>query len=83
MLNAGKLKIDENGALAPNTWAATTTHATGSAIDSKGGKINFLGGSVNDNTDPTVKEYLVDMGAANVVIAPGESGNFTFLRQVK
>jgi hypothetical protein len=84
LLNAGKLNIVEDGTVAPNSWAAVTTHSAGSAIDSKGGKIIFFGGNGgNDNTDPSVSKYVVDMNATNVVVGPGESGNFTFLRQVK
>lgn len=87
LLNAGSLSIVEDGvfnqATNPNTnWAATTTHGKGSAVDSKGGVITYSGGTTsNDNQDTTVQKYVVNLGATTV--APGESGNFTFLRQVK
>ncbi len=78
LLNASGLNILEDGTLAPNNWAASTTHAPNSASDSKGGTITFS--PVNSNADTTVTKYEVK---ETVNIAPGESGSFTFLRAVK
>ena len=79
LLNAGGLKIVEDGTVSPNNWAATTTHGVNSAVDSKGGTITYSGGT--SNSDAAVTGYNVNLGTATV--APGESGNFTFLRVVK
>jgi hypothetical protein len=84
-LSANKLKVVEDGTLVTTGWAASTTHSVNSATDSKGGKIIFSGGIGNDNSDTGVTKYVVDMNLATpaVTIAPGDTGNFTFLRQVK
>jgi hypothetical protein len=84
LLNAGKLKIVEDGNAAGNTWGGVTTHSANSAADSVGGKVIFNDGTLS-NTDTTVTKYVVDMNQATppVTIAPQQSGSFTFLRQVK
>ncbi len=84
LLNAGKLNIVEDGNAAPNTWGAVTTHSPNSAFDSKDGKLIFNNGTLT-NADVTVSKYAVDMNAATppVILAPQNTGSFTFLRQVK
>jgi hypothetical protein len=81
-LSASKLKVVEDGTLATTGWAASTTHSANSATDTKGGIITYTGGTANDNSDTGVTKYVVDMPPA-VTIAPGDTGNFTFLRKVK
>jgi hypothetical protein len=81
-LSASKLKVVEDGTLATTGWAASTTHSVNSATDSKGGVITYTGGTANDNSDTGVTKYVVDLPPA-VTIAPGDAGNFTFLRKVK
>jgi hypothetical protein len=84
LLNAGKLKIVEDGNAAGSTWGGVTTHSVNSAADSVGGKVIFNDGTLT-NGDVTVTKYVVDMGQATpaVTIAPQQTGKFTFLRQVK
>jgi hypothetical protein len=82
LLNAGKLNIIEDGNATPNTWGAVTTHSPNSALDTSGGKVIYNDNALTNN-DPLVTKYVVDMNAANVIIAPQGSGNFSFLRQVK
>jgi hypothetical protein len=84
-LNAGKLNIVEDGAAGGNTWAAVTTNVTGKASDTKGGNIKFFNGAASSPDVAEVSKYVVDMSAASpaVVIAPQESGSFSFLREVK
>jgi hypothetical protein len=82
VLNAGKLNIIEDGKAGTNTWGDVTTHSPNSALDTSGGTVLFNNGTLTNN-DPLVTKYVVDMNAAGVIIAPQDSGNFSFLRQVK
>lgn len=69
-LTATNLVITEDGAAAPNNWATTTNHVVG-ATDSLGGSIT--GDAVGSN-------LLTDTIAS---LNPGQSGVFTFMRQIK
>jgi hypothetical protein len=80
-LEAGKLKIKEDGLTGGNTWGNTTTHDQNSASDTKGGTINYSPAGTN-NTNTTVTGYEVDMGTT-IKIAPGDNGTFKFIRKVK
>ena len=84
-LSANNVKVKEDGLAAPNSWGNTTTHAPDSAKSFLGttllpaSTVSYDQGSKN-NTQPTVSRYDADLGAA--VIAPGQEGSFTFVRQV-
>ena len=84
-LSANNVKVKEDGLAAPNSWGNTTTHAPDSAKTFLGntllpaGTVSYDLGTKN-NTQPTVSRYDADLGAA--VIAPGQEGSFTFVRQV-
>jgi len=69
-LTATNIVITEDGAAAPNNWATHTDHVVG-ATDSLGGTIT--GDAVGSN-------LLTDTIAS---LAPGQSGVFTFRRQIK
>lgn len=68
-LTATNIVITENGSSAPNNWATFTTHVVG-ATDSLGGAIT------GDSAGSTV---LTDTIAS---LAAGQSGVFTFQRQI-
>jgi hypothetical protein len=84
-LSATNLNVKEDGLAAPNSWGNTTTHAPDSAKTFLGtsllpaGTVSYDLGTKN-NTQPTVSRYDANLGAA--VIAPGQEGSFTFVRQV-
>ena len=69
-LTASNIVITENGASAPNNWATYTNHVVG-ATDSRGGTIT--GDAVGSN-------LLTDTVAS---LSAGQSGVFTFKRQIK
>ena len=69
-LTATNLVITEDGAALPNNWATHTNHVVG-ATDSLGGGIT--GDAVGSN-------LLTDTIAS---LNPGQSGVFTFMRQIK
>jgi hypothetical protein len=69
-LTATNLVITENGAVAPNNWASNTDHVVGAA-DTLGGAI--VGDSVGSS-------LLTDTVAS---LAAGQSGTFTFKRQIR
>lgn len=69
-LTASNIVITENGASAPNNWATYTDHVVG-ATDSRGGTIT--GDAVGSN-------LLTDTVAS---LSAGQSGVFTFKRQIK
>jgi hypothetical protein len=69
-LTATNVVITENGSVAPNNWATNTDHVVG-ATDSLGGAIT--GDALNSN-------LLTDTVAS---LAAGQSGVFTFKRQIK
>jgi len=69
-LTATNVVITENGAAAPNNWSTYTDHVVG-ATDSLGGSItgDVLGSNLLTDTIPS--------------LAAGQSGVFTFKRQIK
>jgi hypothetical protein len=69
-LTATNIVITEDGAALPNNWATFTDHVVG-ATDSLGGSIT--GDAVGSN-------LITDTVAS---LAPGQSGVFTFRRQIK
>jgi hypothetical protein len=69
-LTATNIVITEDGAAAPNNWATYTDHVVG-ATDSLGGTIT--GDALNST-------LLTDAVAS---LAAGQSGVFTFKRQIK
>jgi hypothetical protein len=69
-LTATNIVITEDGATLPNNWATYTDHVVG-ATDSLGGTIT--GDAVGSN-------LLTDTIAS---LGPGQSGVFTFRRQIK
>lgn len=69
-LTATSIVITENGNAAPNNWGSTTTQVVGSASDTLGGTI--AGDSAGSN-------LLTDSIPS---LAPGQSGVFTFRRQI-
>jgi hypothetical protein len=69
-LTATNIVITEDGSAAPNNWATHTDHVVG-ATDSLGGTIT--GDAVGSN-------LLTDTIAS---LGPGQSGVFTFRRQIK
>jgi hypothetical protein len=71
-LNASNLVITEDGSAAPNNWGANTTHVINQATDSRGG--NITGDTVVTST------VLTDTIAT---LLAGQSGTFTFKRQIK
>ena len=70
-LTATNVVFTEDGGVAPNNWATTTTHVAGSASDSRGGTItgDVAGSSVLTDTVPT--------------LAPAQSGTFRFRRTIR
>lgn len=70
VLTATNIVITENGGAAPNNWGATTDHVVG-ATDTSGGTIT---GDVAGST------LLTDTIAS---LGPGQSGVFTFKRQIQ
>jgi hypothetical protein len=84
-LKASKVKIEEDGVTAPNTWGNTTTHDKNSAANlvdgSVAGSIIFSPAG-KDNTNTDVTGYRVELGTTNQV-APGKAGQFSFIRKVK
>jgi hypothetical protein len=84
VIEAHKIKMVENGALAPNNWAISTTHSPDSAKTFLGanlltGTITFDSGAKN-NTQTNISKYDVDLGTTKV--APQETASFVFLRKV-
>ncbi len=80
ILNAGKVKIVEDGAAGGNTWAAVTNNEPGKATDSKGGTVSFFNNGATAADVAAVSKYEMN---STTVTAPQTSGNFTFLREVK
>ncbi len=78
-LNAQNIKVIEDGNASPNNWAATTTHKSGSALDSNNGTILFDNGA-STNATPTVSVYKDTVVGP---LTPQNSGTFTFTRIVK
>ncbi len=84
-LKAQNLNVKEDGVFSvtnPNNWAANTTHETGTAKARLGttilqGTVTF-GGKTDSDAD--VSRY--DANFAPTLIAPGETGSFTFIRKV-
>jgi hypothetical protein len=85
LLDAGTVKMVEDGTAAPNNWASTTTHAPDSAktfLDTtllSPSTITFDQGT-KLNSQPAVSRYDVNLGTT--VIAPTQTGSFEFVRQV-
>jgi hypothetical protein len=79
-LDAQNIKVTEDGVLAPNNWAATTSHQASSAVDNKGGVIVLTNGATpSNNNSPDVTKYV------NTVAGPltgQQTGSFTFIRTV-
>jgi hypothetical protein len=71
-LTANNLVITEDGSAAPNNWGANTDHVINQATDSRGGTIT--GDSAATST------VLTDTIAT---LSAGQSGTFTFKRQIK
>lgn len=71
-LTASNLVITEDGSAAPNNWGANTNHVVNQATDSRGGAIT--GDSAATST------VLTDTIAT---LPAGQSGTFTFKRQIK
>ncbi|HMF57854.1 MAG TPA: hypothetical protein VK619_16040 [Pyrinomonadaceae bacterium] len=69
-LTASNIVITENGSTAPNNWATNTNHVVG-ATDTRGGTITG---------DVAASNVLTDTIAS---LAAGQSGVFTFKRQIK
>jgi hypothetical protein len=69
-LTVSNLVITENGSVAPNNWASTTTQVVGSGSDTNGGTItgDSLGSTLLTDTVPS--------------IGPGVSGTFKFRRRI-
>jgi hypothetical protein len=69
-LTATNIVITEDGAALPNNWATFTDHVVG-ATDSLGGSItgDAVGSNLLTDTIPS--------------LGPGQSGVFTFRRQIK
>jgi hypothetical protein len=84
-LSATNIKVKEDGLASPNSWGNTTSHAPDSAKTFLGttllpaGTVSYDLGTKN-NTQPSVSRYDADLGTA--VVAPGQEGSFTFVRQV-
>jgi hypothetical protein len=76
------IKIEENGATAPNTWAASTEHKTGSASSTTGTATIDMwkaNGVITTTADTEISRYRV-----NVPSLPAQTdGTFTFIRKVK
>lgn len=70
-LSASNIVITENGNTAPNNWATFTDHVVG-ATDSRGGTITG---------DALLSTVLTDTVAGPILA--GQSGTFTFTRQIK
>jgi hypothetical protein len=71
-LTASNLVITEDGGAAPNNWATYTDHVVNQATDSRGGTIT--GDSAATST--VLTDTLSTLSA-------GQSGTFTFKRQIK
>lgn len=69
-LSVSNLVITENGSVAPNNWAASTTQVVGSGVDSTGGAIT------GDSTGSTLLTDTV------TTVAPGSTGTFKFRRRI-
>jgi hypothetical protein len=79
-LNAANIKVTEDGATLPNTWADKTTHQTNSAADTNNGVISFSDG-VNASSNTGAVTKYVDTVAGP--LAGQVAGSFTFTRTVK
>ena len=77
-LNARNVTINEDGAAAPNTWAATTTHLPGVLYKESNATITYT--PVNSDADLTVSKYTYNVTSD---LTPGQSGKFQFTRTVK
>jgi hypothetical protein len=82
VLDAGKVKIVEDGAAGTNTWGAVTNNAPGSAKDTKNGTISFFNGTASSADVAAVNKYEMNFSSITKV-TPGTSGFFSFLREVK
>ena len=71
-LTANNLVITENGNAAPNNWGANTDHVVNQATDSRGGTITGDAAA----TSTLLTDTLATLPA-------GQSGTFTFKRQIK
>ena len=76
-LVASNIVINENGAAAPNNWAATTTQVTSPAPADSGG------GAITDgNTSGAVTAATTFLRDAAGTLNPGVSRTFTFRRRI-
>lgn len=76
-LVASSIVISENGAAAPNNWAATTTQVTSPAPADSGG------GTITDgNTNGAVTAASTFLRDAAGSLSPGVSRTFTFRRRI-
>jgi hypothetical protein len=76
-LVASSIVISENGASAPNNWAATTTQLTSPAPADSGG------GTITDgNTNGAVTAATTFLRDAAGSLSPGGSRTFTFRRRI-
>jgi hypothetical protein len=76
-LVASSIVINENGAVAPNNWATTTTQLTTPApVDSGGGTIT------DGNTSGAVTAATTFLRDAAGSLSPGVSRTFTFRRRI-
>jgi hypothetical protein len=87
VLNANKVQIVEDGTAGTNTWGTNTTHEAGTAKTRLGtsvlptSTIEFKqGATVAVDTDTTVTRYNATF--TPTLIAPGETGSFTFIRKL-
>jgi hypothetical protein len=87
VLKANKVQIVEDGTAGANTWGINTTHETGTAKTRLGtsvlptSTIEFKqGAAVTVDTDTTVTRYNATF--TPTLIAPGETGSFTFIRKL-
>ncbi len=84
-LSATNVTVTEDGLATPNTWGNTTSHAPNSAQTFLGtaplpaSTVNYNQGA-KTNSDASVSRYDAKLGTA--IIAPGQEGSFTFVRQV-
>jgi hypothetical protein len=77
-LNARNVTINEDGAAAPNTWAATTTHLPGVVYKESNATVTYT--PVNSDADLTVSKYTYNVTSD---LTPGQTGKFQFTRTVK
>jgi hypothetical protein len=84
-LNAQNLTITEDGNTATNNWAEPTNHVSGTTAASATTKftVNFFNGAASaTDTDPVVTKYESVLNGGEI-IAPQETGTFTFQRSIK